>query len=59
MNRGSAIVKASALPACLPASMRPRFMNRGSASDDFHVDVELLASMRPRFMNRGSCPICT
>ena len=38
----------------LPASMRPRFMNRGSARiDDFDLQPDL-ASMRPRFMNRGS-----
>ena len=36
------------------ASMRPRFMNRGSALHQ-HVDIgRPLASMRPRFMNRGS-----
>ena len=36
------------------ASMRPRFMNRGS---DLHAGVRGRidpASMRPRFMNRGS-----
>ena len=36
------------------ASMRPRFMNRGS---DIHLIIYLgflVASMRPRFMNRGS-----
>ena len=38
----------------LAASMRPRFMNRGSPGVvDSDVFV-LLASMRPRFMNRGS-----
>ena len=36
------------------ASMRPRFMNRGSEvleTEDYYEDG---ASMRPRFMNRGS-----
>ena len=37
------------------ASMRPRFMNRGSALDEALTTVEqAIASMRPRFMNRGS-----
>ena len=36
------------------ASMRPRFMNRGSSA--YHIGSALVspASMRPRFMNRGS-----
>ena len=39
------------------ASMRPRFMNRGSG-DLQNADHALLrASMRPRFMNRGSTGI--
>ena len=38
----------------LLASMRPRFMNRGSRKiHKFHQMADL-ASMRPRFMNRGS-----
>ena len=36
------------------ASMRPRFMNRGSAARAVGGVVEAAASMRPRFMNRGS-----
>ena len=36
------------------ASMRPRFMNRGSAPLGGHLVQQCLASMRPRFMNRGS-----
>ena len=36
------------------ASMRPRFMNRGSYSGVARVSHCDLASMRPRFMNRGS-----
>ena len=36
------------------ASMRPRFMNRGSLSGLWRRDVASQASMRPRFMNRGS-----
>ena len=38
----------------LDASMRPRFMNRGSIGAFSPNDVLALASMRPRFMNRGS-----
>ena len=36
------------------ASMRPRFMNRGSHLGEVDSGAALLASMRPRFMNRGS-----
>ena len=37
------------------ASMRPRFMNRGSCADTYPSDgAGDSASMRPRFMNRGS-----
>ena len=36
------------------ASMRPRFMNRGSASLRGDRGPGRTASMRPRFMNRGS-----
>ena len=36
------------------ASMRPRFMNRGSDSHVHERPRHLHASMRPRFMNRGS-----
>ena len=36
------------------ASMRPRFMNRGSVIVDLARAVREQASMRPRFMNRGS-----
>ena len=39
------------------ASMRPRFMNRGSADAIARPEFdEATASMRPRFMNRGSAP---
>ena len=54
MNRGSG---AGEYPdrSLVLASMRPRFMNRGSCADSEivkgYVDA---ASMRPRFMNRGS-----
>ena len=55
MNRGShAVIDEHDIR--ILASMRPRFMNRGSVS---HVLVDWLdeiASMRPRFMNRGSPP---
>ena len=54
MNRGS-------LDICIrcgrrsAASMRPRFMNRGSFVLAFRDLIpDILASMRPRFMNRGS-----
>ena len=53
MNRGS--------PSSAPnpyltelASMRPRFMNRGSDIDRLDANGHCGASMRPRFMNRGS-----
>ena len=36
------------------ASMRPRFMNRGSHIEDRLSGRIGRASMRPRFMNRGS-----
>ena len=36
------------------ASMRPRFMNRGSGDGAVAMDPLQVASMRPRFMNRGS-----
>ena len=37
------------------ASMRPRFMNRGSCGKVYQQDsLTYPASMRPRFMNRGS-----
>ena len=36
------------------ASMRPRFMNRGSERKGLVEVNERMASMRPRFMNRGS-----
>ena len=36
------------------ASMRPRFMNRGSWTLGLLAGGTVLASMRPRFMNRGS-----
>ena len=36
------------------ASMRPRFMNRGSDLRPFEEPPSGAASMRPRFMNRGS-----
>ena len=40
-------------PPC-DASMRPRFMNRGSHPATRQGRPGYLASMRPRFMNRGS-----
>ena len=36
------------------ASMRPRFMNRGSHHAENKANQKADASMRPRFMNRGS-----
>ena len=41
-------------PSVRPASMRPRFMNRGSESRSSAALQYVKASMRPRFMNRGS-----
>ena len=38
------------------ASMRPRFMNRGSFALRHCNNTFYAASMRPRFMNRGSVP---
>ena len=40
--------------ARLLPSMRPRFMNRGSARQLRHRVQTGTPSMRPRFMNRGS-----
>ena len=53
MNRGSQSMGAW-VPVAREASMRPRFMNRGSADAGVRVDrSQRAASMRPRFMNRG------
>ena len=53
MNRGSA---SAATFRFIPqhASMRPRFMNRGSILWTVESGTRTIASMRPRFMNRGS-----
>ena len=56
MNRGSAFVEEHVL-ALIDASMRPRFMNRGSQAEVGDRAASSLASMRPRFMNRGSASI--
>ena len=53
MNRGSAPCSTTMLFDG-PASMRPRFMNRGSVDPTFLAGRRSRASMRPRFMNRGS-----
>ena len=53
MNRGSKI-HLNSYHILMKASMRPRFMNRGSASDASLSTSGSIASMRPRFMNRGS-----
>ena len=54
MNRGS-LGKRHGGQVRVIASMRPRFMNRGSADVQNVRSVVLVdASMRPRFMNRGS-----
>ena len=42
------------IEAQLVASMRPRFMNRGSQARQAAPTEATAASMRPRFMNRGS-----
>ena len=53
MNRGSSQVSIHARLDEI-ASMRPRFMNRGSVERARCWYVTVAASMRPRFMNRGS-----
>ena len=54
MNRGSD-GKPLGRAAANPASMRPRFMNRGSTRNRRpRRGLPGSASMRPRFMNRGS-----
>ena len=53
MNRGSS-VRILYLDLGRTASMRPRFMNRGSRGGDIGTPGPARASMRPRFMNRGS-----
>ena len=53
MNRGSGSQHASGGRG-RDASMRPRFMNRGSRIEIDQVYARGVASMRPRFMNRGS-----
>ena len=53
MNRGSFEGRPRRALA-VRASMRPRFMNRGSLKTGRGDPGVWLASMRPRFMNRGS-----
>ena len=53
MNRGSVAFLLTHVSTAL-ASMRPRFMNRGSGEIQHGCVGPLGASMRPRFMNRGS-----
>ena len=53
MNRGSRSILDSKRDG-RQASMRPRFMNRGSPFCGRSIARRLKASMRPRFMNRGS-----
>ena len=53
MNRGSQALLLADMPEAI-ASMRPRFMNRGSIRARGSVHSLRTASMRPRFMNRGS-----
>ena len=53
MNRGSDD-KSPLNEISKEASMRPRFMNRGSGAFNSGIETAILASMRPRFMNRGS-----
>ena len=53
MNRGSMYVSRK-LGISFDASMRPRFMNRGSRTAHLGHPLHVSASMRPRFMNRGS-----
>ena len=53
MNRGSPRAHV-AYVLRRDASMRPRFMNRGSSGGSARRGGGVPASMRPRFMNRGS-----
>ena len=53
MNRGSYEAHQRAKREA-DASMRPRFMNRGSTVRSMSPAFIPVASMRPRFMNRGS-----
>ena len=53
MNRGSLLPNAP-IGKRTHASMRPRFMNRGSDGRRNRAEHPRAASMRPRFMNRGS-----
>ena len=53
MNRGS-VYRITVEGKKRLASMRPRFMNRGSPSEYNDGAIAMVASMRPRFMNRGS-----
>ena len=53
MNRGSVVALFNVVVEGY-ASMRPRFMNRGSQLGPEYLDKIMAASMRPRFMNRGS-----
>ena len=53
MNRGS-VQGDLAVAGRTVASMRPRFMNRGSSIEYRPTTKADWASMRPRFMNRGS-----
>ena len=54
MNRGSVDSMAEKAKRAVDASMRPRFMNRGSEDILSVLSESQQASMRPRFMNRGS-----
>ena len=54
MNRGSRRGPGLLCTTGRAASMRPRFMNRGSAVGGRVDHGSPRASMRPRFMNRGS-----
>ena len=54
MNRGSATIQRLEGEKAALASMRPRFMNRGSYNHARECASFIVASMRPRFMNRGS-----
>ena len=51
---GKSQTRLVSMMAAAIASMRPRFMNRGSQLLPQLADRVRDASMRPRFMNRGS-----
>ena len=54
IHESGKLQRGATVKPCSFASMRPRFMNRGSKALYPYRIADCLASMRPRFMNRGS-----